>query len=48
MAQLKKLFDIGQTVDRNQLYTEIFTLKMAEGTDLTAHFSRIDNLLRAV
>ncbi len=33
---------------RNQLYTEIFMLKMAEGIDLTTHFSKIDNLLRAV
>ncbi len=48
MTQLKKLFDIGQTVGRNQLYTEIFTLKMAEGMDLTTHFSKIDDLLRAV
>ncbi len=48
MAWLKKLFDIGQTVGRNQLFTKIFTLKMAKGTDLTAYFARIDDLLRAV
>ncbi len=48
MTQLKKLFDIGQTVGRNQLYTKIFMLKMTEGTDLTTHFNKIDDLLRAV
>ncbi len=48
MLKLKQLFNIAQTVGRNELYTEFFNLKMAKSTDLTAHFSRIDDLLKAV
>ncbi len=48
MLKLKQLFNIAQTVGRNELYTEFFNLKMAEGTDLTTYFNRIDNLLKAV
>ncbi len=33
---------------KNQLYTELFTLKIAKSMSLTTHFNKINNLLKAV